>query len=301
MIVKKETLVVKLWNCLWPLFIYQIVQYAITICGSTVLTMNAVRKGILDEQELLKLYNQYAMIFLIAAALICIPIYYKMYQKDEKKTERMYQRLPLKGTDYLLIILCGASLALASNNLISITPLPYLFSGYEEVNDAIYGGSIVLQILGAGILGCIVEELSLRAITYNRMKHYWGRKTAIVFSAAVFGIYHLNVVQAVYAFILGLFFAWVYDRYETIWAPVTAHMSANLFVLLLSGSEVIMNAMSTLIGYCLFTCGSLLIFFYGWRFMKQTKPVIKLQFEEKAPDELSALAKEYQEKQSEEE
>lgn len=301
MIVKKESLIVKLWNVLWPLLIYQIAQSMFAICGSAVLTSHAISKGITEEQALMDLYNQYALVFLIAAALICIPIYYKMYRKDEKKAGREHQNLTLKGSDYLAIIVCGAALALAVNNLISITPLPYLFSGYEEVNDALYGGGILLQILGAGILGCIVEELSLRAITYNRMKHYWGRKYAIIFSAAVFGIYHMNVVQAVYAFVLGLFFAWVYDRYDTLWAPIIAHMSANLFVLFLSGSDLVMNAMSTLIGYCLFTCISLLLFSYGWRFMKQTKPVTKLEFEEKEPDDLSALAREYQEKQSEEE
>lgn len=299
MIVKKESFIVKLWNVLWPLLIYQIAQSVFAICGSALLISNAIAKGITEEQALIDLYNQYALLFLIAAALLCIPIYYKMYRKDAKRSGREQRNVPLKGRDYLAIIVCGAALALSTNNLISLTPLPYLFQGYEEVNDALYGGGILLQILGAGILGCIVEELSLRAITYNRMKHYWGRKNAVIFSAAVFGIYHMNVVQGVYAFILGLFFAWVYERYDTIWAPIIAHMSANLFVLLLSGSDLVMNAMSTLIGYCLFTCISLLLFTYGWRFMKQTTPVTKLQFEEKEPDDLSALAREYQEKQSE--
>lgn len=300
MIVKKESLIVKLWNVLWPLLIYQAAQYGISIIGAVVLGMIAAVRGITEQEAVLALYYQYAMIFMVVAALICIPIYSLIYKKDCIKSEVAKHNLSLKGKDYIALILCGASLALAANNVISITPLPFLFQGYEEVNEVIYGGGMIMQILGAGILCCIVEELSMRGITYGRMKHYWGRKNAIIFSAVVFGIYHMNVVQAVYAFVLGLFFAWVYDRYETIWAPIIAHMSANLFVLLLSGSDVIAGTMSTLIGYCLFTCISLLVFYYGWHFMKQTNPVRELTFEEKEPDDLRTLAKEYQKKESEE-
>lgn len=297
---KKKSVIVSLWNCLWPLLIYQAAQYLFAILG-TILIVAAVGNQGTSEEAVMTLYYQYAILFMIAAALVCIPVYHRMYHKDKKRLHLVKHDVPVKGRDYLAIIVSGAALALATNSLISITPLPFLFSGYEEVNDVIYGGGIILQILGAGILGCIVEELSLRGITFVRMKQEWGRKTAIVFSAVIFGIYHMNVVQAVYAFVLGLFFAWVYDRYETIWAPIIAHMSANLFVILLSGSELIMNVMNTLIGYCLCTGISLILFFYGWRYMRQNDPAGKLPLEEKEPDNLTDLAREYQEKKSGEE
>ena len=77
-------------------------------------------------------------------------------------------------------------------------------------------------------------------------------------------------------------------------------MAANLFVILLSSSEVITNVMSTLVGFCLATCISSLIFYYGWRFLKQTNPLVELEFVEKEPDTLMGLTEEYQEQESEE-
>ena len=187
------------------------------------------------------------------------------------------------------------------NNIISITPLPYIFTGYEDTNEVLFSGGMLLQVLSAGIFGCIVEEISMRGVAYLRMKRYWGKRRAIILSALVFGIYHLNVVQAVYAFCLGLFFAWVYERYDTLWAPIIAHMSANLFVILLGSSAFVNHALETMVGYCLMTCVSILVFYYGWRFIKQTDPWIELEFVEKEPDTLKGLTEEYKEQEREEE
>lgn len=281
---KKESLLVKIWNVLWPLFIYLIMQNAVALVGMFFLD-----------------YETYAVVFLLISALICIPIYWKMCKKDRQLAGEVKRNIPMENKDYLAIIVSAAALALAMNNLISITPLPEWFSGYEETNEVLSAGGMVLQILTAGIVACIVEELSLRGVTYFRMKQYWGKSRAIFWSALVFGIYHLNVVQGVYAFILGLYFAWLNERYDSLRASITAHMSANLFVILLSTSQAVGQALESRVGYCLITCISLLIFFYGYRFIKQTNPLVELEFVEKEPDTLKGLTKEYQEQEREDE
>ena len=120
-------------------------------------------------------------------------------------------------------------------------------------------------------------------------------------NALIFGMYHFNVVQAVYAFILGLFFAWVYERYQTLWAPVIAHMSANLFVILLSECQFFNHMLTTMVGFCLVTCISVMVFYNAFRFMKMTNPVVELEFVEKEPDTLKKLTAEYKEQEREEE
>lgn len=283
---KKESLLVKIWNVLWPLTIYAIAQNVVVLLGTIVVGGN---------------YYEYAVLFLLIAALICIPIYYRMYKKDCQLTEKQKINIPVENKDYIAIIICGAALAVAMNNIISITPLPEMFTGYEDTNEILFGGGIILQILSAGIFGCIVEEISMRGVAYLRMKRYWGKRKAMILSAIIFGIYHFNVVQAVYAFFLGLFFVWVYERYHTLWAPIIAHMSANLFIILLGSSQVVNHALETMVGYCLITCVAIIVFYYGWRWMKQTNPLVELEFVEKEPDTLKKLAEEYKEHESEEE
>ena len=279
---RKESFLVKIWNVLWPLSIYLIAQLVTSLVG------------------LLTIGEDYAVLFLLVAAFISIPIYYKMHKNDCLLAGEEKRNIPMGNKDFAAIIICGAALAVAMNNIIAITPLPYLFTGYEETNEVLVSGGIVLQVLAAGIFGCIVEEISMRGVTYLRMKRYWGKRNAIIFSAIVFGLYHMNVVQAVYAFFLGLFFAWVYERYDSLWAPITAHMSANLFVILFGSSEIVNRLLNTLVGFCLITCISILIFYYGMRFMKQTNPLVDLEFVEKEPDTLQRLTEEYKEQEREE-
>ena len=293
----------KMWNILWPLFIYIIAQNILAIVGMIVMMIilcftQADAQGMIDLEILIEQsieqYYQYAMLLVLIAALICIPIYYKMYKKERQSLGRRKKDIPITNKDIAVIAISGAALALAMNNIIALTPLPRMFPGYQETNAILYGGGILLQIICAGIFACIVEEVSMRGVVYLRMRRYWSKKTAMILSAVVFGLYHMNVVQAVYAFVLGLFFVWLYERYDSLWASCIGHMSANLFVILLSGSTVAEKVMNTLVGYCLLTCVSLLIFYYGWRWMKQNNPVVELEFVEKAPDTLESLFDEYQ-------
>ena len=214
--------------------------------------------------------------------------------------EEFQKYIPLENKDILAIALSGAALALAMNNIISLTPLPIWFTGYEDTNEILYSGGLLLQILSAGIFACAVEELSMRGVVYQRMKRYWGKRKAMILSAALFGIYHLNVVQAVYAFFLGLFFVWLYERYDSLWASILGHISANLFVILLSESGLFDNVYQSMVSFCLTTCIAILIFYYGFRWMKQTNPLIDLEFVKKAPDTLESLTKEYKEQEREE-
>lgn len=299
---REESFLVKIWNVLWPLAIYMVVQNMIAILGSFVLMIisslvNADAQGMVNLETItagtMDLYEQYAIVFILIAALICIPIYHKMYKKDCMLAGEMKKDIPISNKDIFAIAVSSAALALAMNNMISLTPLPRIFKGYEDTNAVLYGGGFILQVITAGIFACIVEELSMRGITYLRMKRYWGTKTAMLLSALVFGLYHLNVVQAVYSFFLGLFFAWLYERYDSMWAPCIAHMSANLFIILLSKSSIFEKTVTTLVGFCLITCIASMIFFYGWKWMKQSSPEIKLEFVEKEPDTLEKLREEY--------
>ena len=46
-------------------------------------------------------------------------------------------------------------------------------------------------------------------------------------------LYHFNLVQGIYAFVLGILLCYVYEKYETILAPVLLHISANLTALIM--------------------------------------------------------------------
>jgi len=110
-----------------------------------------------------------------------------------------------------------------------------------------------------------VEELLMRGLLYQRLRDMMQAGAAIFWSALIFGISHGNIVQGVYAFLLGMFFAWLKERFGTILIPIAAHMSANLFAIMLSESHGLRAIAGTYAGYIASTvlCG--VCFIYAFR------------------------------------
>ena len=51
---------------------------------------------------------------------------------------------------------------------------------------------------------------------------------AAVFSSVVFGLMHMNLVQMIYGFVMGMLLAYVYEKYGSVKAPILAHMTMNI-------------------------------------------------------------------------
>ena len=49
----------------------------------------------------------------------------------------------------------------------------------------------------------------------------------------MFALFHGNVVQGAYAFLIGLYFVWLYEAYHSLVLPVLAHAAANASSVLL--------------------------------------------------------------------
>ena len=67
----------------------------------------------------------------------------------------------------------------------------------------------------------------------------WRMLIGVALSALLFAVLHGNLVQGVYAFVLGVYFAWLMERYGSIKVPILGHMSANFFITLISCSVFI--------------------------------------------------------------
>ncbi len=75
-------------------------------------------------------------------------------------------------------------------------------------------------------VGPFFEEWMFRKQLIDHTRKY-GEKTAIVFSAVAFGLFHMNMFQFFYAFGLGLMFGYVYMRTSKLRYSVAMHMLLN--------------------------------------------------------------------------
>lgn len=141
------------------------------------------------------------------------------------------KKLPVRV--YVLYALTGALLAFVLTLVFNVTGLSQL-SSYSSVAERQfnYFASPVMLFLLYCVFMPILEEVVFRFVIYNSLlmalkKTLW----AIVISSIIFGIYHLNPVQGLYAFLMGLFIAFSYHKTESIFTPIIVHASANLVAL----------------------------------------------------------------------
>ena len=122
----------------------------------------------------------------------------------------------------------AAALCVFLNNLIEISGIAYISEAFDEVSASIFGVSVWLQILAVGFAAPVVEELIFRGMGYGRLRGVMGIIPAAILSSLLFALYHGNLVQAVYGFLMGLVLAVVYEHFDGLVPAIWLHVCANL-------------------------------------------------------------------------
>lgn len=100
--------------------------------------------------------------------------------------------------------------------------------GTQELDmvGSLVGTGLLMGFLIPSVIGPIVEELIFRKLTIDRLRPY-GERTAIVFSALCFGLFHGNLTQFLYAASVGLFFGYVYSNTGKVLLTMIMHILLN--------------------------------------------------------------------------
>ena len=164
------------------------------------------------------------IITLILIALILLPSDYGMKDRINIK------RIPIK--EYFDIIILGIGITILLLFLSSI--LTKLIPSYNEVaNQLATSRGSALQLIITIALIPIYEEIFYRGIIFEYLRKNFNIIVAIVVQALVFGVMHLNLVQGIYTFILGIVLALIYMYSESILGNITVHIIFNLLGILI--------------------------------------------------------------------
>lgn len=163
-------------------------------------------------------------------------------------------------------------LAMGLNLMVTFFRLASYSASYEEVASTQYSVPLGIGLIVYGILTPITEELIFRGVLYNRIRKYFPVPVAIFLGALVFGCYHGNLVQMVYAFLMGLAINMMYEYYKHLGAPIIFHCCANFVVYLFAKTfgEIFTNG-AMLYGACflVFAMGVTCIYLAKWKKSRQ--------------------------------
>jgi len=157
----------------------------------------------------------------------------RLVTTDITTTVPVAGRWAVLGKAALLILATQAAL-IGVSGLISLTgydPSKVQSSGIDPLSTTAAG--IVYIVL----VGPFIEELIFRGAILRRLAPY-GVNFAIVTQALLFGLYHLNLYQGVFAFAVGLILGYVAVHFSLKWA-LLLHMLNNALATLADASAVV--------------------------------------------------------------
>lgn len=138
---------------------------------------------------------------------------------------------PMKAGEFfgiLCVFLGGQAVYQVMTTSMELFLNSYGFTMIEGLESMALDMDSFSMFLYAGIVAPIAEELLFRGLIQRTLMPY-GKKLAILGSAFTFGIFHGNLLQTPYAFLVGLVLGYVAAEYSIGWAMVL-HMINNLVI-----------------------------------------------------------------------
>ena len=162
-----------------------------------------------------------------------------LYRRDRIKRQAsgrrlLYSRVFPSIPQTALLLLMGAGFAQYMNLLINILAeyLPQS-SYYGEMAAVISGKSLFSMIFWMGILAPFGEEMVFRLMLFLRLRDQMKLLPSALLSGVAFGVYHGNLIQGIYAGILGFLFALLMEWSGSLTSSFFLHAGANIWMLIL--------------------------------------------------------------------
>ncbi|HHT96950.1 MAG TPA: CPBP family intramembrane metalloprotease [Clostridiales bacterium] len=217
----------------------------IAIILSVQMLIEIIMQGNMPE---LRNEDWYSLVLsIISIDIIAFPIFYVLMRNIPNSNTGIIKRM---GTKNFVI---ASSMCLGLGFIGNIIGLIFniiftIIKGGKIVNPAIdmlQNGNPIFFIIYGVILAPIVEEIIFRKLLLDKIRRY-GDLIAVLTSGIAFGLMHMNLHQFFYATALGIMFAYITIKTNTIRYSIAIHMlinlSATIMGLLLAKEEYVTYA-----------------------------------------------------------
>ncbi len=209
-------------------------------------------------------FNTIYQVFVIGLTFLCLYFIQKKFKdpvtKKQKYEPSIKLNLPQKPLKAILLIFVSFGGCMVANVIITlITDFLSSFgfdSGYSPMDDPKNMADIVLMFIGVAVIPPLIEEFSMRGVLMSSMQKY-GNRFAMLATAFVFGLFHGNFTQIPFAFICGLFFAYVTIATNSLWPAIIIHAMNNSLSCVLTVVEMYVDYDTTWNVYLGITIGGI--------------------------------------------
>jgi membrane protease YdiL (CAAX protease family) len=118
----------------------------------------------------------------------------------------------------------------------------------------------IFLILSVGIFAPIAEEVLFRGMILSELKGVHSIFVAVIVQAVLFGLFHMNAIQAIYATAFGLVLGFITVKTKSILPAILLHVLNNTFDVLVSKDKILQNVPDTYFENLLYP--SMLVFIF---------------------------------------
>ena len=170
---------------------------------------------------------------LLIAGIVCIIPMYMIYRNTPKLIPE-----PVKSKKQILIyalwILALLVIGVGLNFAITKSGLIDTSAGFARASKILTDGDLPIKILCNCLVIPILEEMLLRGIIAGQLCLWYGPIPAILVSSICFGILHNNIVQFIYAVVMGVGLGLMYVKNKRLSLCIIAHCLINFTVIVFS-------------------------------------------------------------------
>lgn len=171
-----------------------------------------------------------SLVVVFGTAILLIPVwYFTAYKYGTSLAD-----LGLRGFRPAAVGLgCGLMVLAFAFNMLYGTLLGFFDLQIQPDIDLLFEGSSLpwLMFFGGAVVAPVVEEIFFRGFVFAGLRQRWGWPKAMVGSAGLFAIAHVIPTAILPIFILGIIFAYLYQRFDSIWPAILMHMLTNTMAL----------------------------------------------------------------------
>lgn len=209
---------------------------------------------------LLNLYNieNPTLFILILSQILKLILVLVFLKLRSKKFNHQYGLTYIKNknldSDFYKIITIAFGVAGFGNILLSV--FLKIFENNDYINTTLetletmlnYNSTFEYLVLFASvvIIAPILEELLFRGILFSETKKYLNVTAAIVINGLCFAIYHMNIIQGINTFFMGMVLSYVYYYRRNIKEAIAIHMINNFIAMVMDVNYYLTIIMGTI-------------------------------------------------------
>lgn len=146
-------------------------------------------------------------------------------EKPQTLRERLHYNKVKPTTILYALIFTWLSMPLTT--LINAISMLFVDNTVMALSGQILGVAFPVMLFFMAVVPAFCEETLFRGIVYGGYRKHGNKFVAVMLSGFLFGVMHMNLNQALYAFAIGVLLALLFEATNSIWPTILFHFVYN--------------------------------------------------------------------------